>query len=58
MEKMRLENSIKDLDKQAERHRGYQADGEDSGFLIDRAIQLKRKVQKAEQLEHSLISNL
>ena len=37
---------------------GYQANGEDSDLLIDRVIQLKRNVQKAEQLEHSLISKL
>ena len=58
MEKMMLDNSIKDLNKQVERHLGYQADGEDSNFLIDRAIQLKKNVNKADQLEQSLLSKL
>ena len=58
MEKMMLDNSIKDLNKQVERHLGYQADGEDSNFLIDRAIQLKKNVIKADQLEQSLLSKL
>ena len=48
MEKMMLDNSRKDLNKQAERHKGYQEDGEDSHFLVDRAVQLKRNVNKAE----------
>ena len=57
MEKMMLDNSLKDLNKQAERHKGYQEDGEDSHFLVDRAVQLKRNVNKAEELEQSLLQN-
>ena len=53
-----LDNTIRDLNKQAERHLGYQADGEDSNFLIDRAIQLKKNVNKADQLEQSLLTKL
>ena len=41
MEKMRFDTAIKDLDKQATRHQQYQADGEDSAFLIERACHLK-----------------
>ena len=57
-EKMRLDNAIRELTVQAQRHQAYQEEGEDSDFLIDRAIQLKRNMQKAEQIENSLISNL
>ena len=49
-EKMRLDNAIRELTVQAQRHQTYQEEGEDSDFLIDRAIQLKRNMQKAEQI--------
>ena len=58
MEKMMLDNTIRDLNKQTERHLGYQADGENSDFLIDRAIQLKKNVHKADKLEQSLLTKL
>ena len=57
-EKMVLENTIRDLTKQADRHRGYQEGGEDSELLIDRALQLKRNVQKGEKIEQSLLTKL
>ena len=46
-EKLVLENTLKDLHKQAERHRQIQEGGEDAEVLVERAIQLKRNVQKA-----------
>ena len=57
-EKMRLDNAIRELTVQAQRHQTYQEEGEDNDFLIERAIQLKRNMQIAEHLENSLISNL
>ena len=57
-EKMVLENTIRDLTKQADQHRGYQEGGEDSELLIDRALQLKRNVQKGEKIEQSLLAKL
>ena len=58
MEKMRLDTAIKDLDKQASRHPVYQADSEDSTFLIEREIQLKKNMNQASQMEHSLVQKL
>ena len=58
MEKMRFDTVIKDLDKQATRHQQYQADGEDSAFLIERACHLKRNMHQASQMEHSLVRKL
>ena len=57
-EKMVLENTLKDLDKQAERHKQIQDKGEDAELLVERAIQLKRNVQKGEKIEQSLLMKL
>ena len=57
-EKMVLENTLKDLDKQAQRHREIQDKGEDAELLIERAIQLKKNVQKSEKIEQSLTTLL
>ena len=57
-EKMVLENTLKDLDKQAQRHREIQDKGEDAELLIERAIQLKKNVQKSEKIEQSLLMKL
>ena len=50
-QKLKLDNHIKDLIKQADRHQ------EDSEILVDRALQLKRNVQKGDEIEQSLLSN-
>ena len=57
-EKMILENTLKDLNKQAERHRQIQDKGEDAELLVERAIQLKKNVQKGEKIEQSLLMKL
>ena len=46
-----LDNHIKDLVSQADRHRNYKTDGEDGDILIDRALQLKTNVQKGDKIE-------
>ena len=43
-EKMLLDNTLKDLTKQAQRHREIQDKGEDSELLVERAMQLKKNV--------------
>ena len=53
---MMLENTQKD--KHAQRHREIQDKGEDVELLIERAIQLKKNVQKSEKIEQSLLMKL
>ena len=48
IEKMMLDNHIKDMTKMAERHIQYVKDGEGAEMLGDRAVQLKSKVRKGE----------
>ena len=55
---MLLDNTLKDLTKQAERHKEIQDKGEDSELSVERAIQLKKNVQKGEKLEQSLLNKL
>ena len=55
---MMLDNHIKEMTKMAERHMQYVKDGEAAEMLVDRALQLKSKVRKGEELEESLINNL
>ena len=43
--------------KQADRHKEYVKAGEEAEMLVDRALQLKIKVKKGEEIEKSLISN-
>ena len=57
MQKFMLDNHIKDLEKQASRHKEYVKDGEEAEMLVDRAVQLKINVKKGEGIEESLISN-
>ena len=57
-EKMLLDNTLKDLTRQAERHREIQDKGEDAELLVERAIQLKKNVQKGEKIEQSLLTKL
>ena len=56
--KMMLDNHLKEMTKMAERHMEYDKDGEGAEMLVDRATQLKSKVNKGEELEESLINNL
>ena len=53
-----LDNHIKEMTNMAERHMQYVKDGEAAEMLVDRAVQLKSKVRKGEELEESLINNL
>ena len=57
-QKMLLDNTLKDLAKQAERHKEIQDKGEDSELLVERAVQLKKNVQKGEKIEQSLLTKL
>ena len=57
MQKLMLDNHIKDLVRQVNRHKDYVAEGEQAEMLVDRAIQLKLNVQKGDQIEQSLITN-
>ena len=58
IEKIMLDNHIKEMTNMAERHMQYVKDGEAAEMLVDRAVQLKSKVRKGEELEESLINNL
>ena len=57
-QKMLLDNTLKDLAKQAERHKEIQDKGEDSELLVERAVQLKKNVQKGGKIEQSLLTKL
>ena len=57
MQKLMLNSHIKELVRQANRHKDYVNDGEDAEMLVDRAVQLKINVQKKEQIEESLVTN-
>ena len=48
IQKIMLDNHIKDMTKMAERHIQYVKDGEGAEMLGDRAVQLKSKVRKGE----------
>ena len=57
MQKLMLNSHIKELVRQANRHKDYVNDGEDAEMLVDRAVQLKINVQKGEQIEESQVTN-
>ena len=52
-----LDSNIKELVKQANRHKDYVNDGEDAEMLVDRAVQLKINIQKGEQIKESLVTH-
>ena len=52
-----LDSNIKELVKQANRHKDYVNDGEDAEMLVDSAVQLKINIQKGEQIKESLVTN-
>ena len=57
IQKLMLDSNIKELVKQANRHKDYVNDGEDAEMLVDRAVQLKINIQKGEQIKESLVTN-
>ena len=57
MQKLILDSHIKELVKQANRHKEYVDDGEEAEMLVERAVQLKMNVQKGKHIEDSLITN-
>ena len=57
IQKLMLDSNIKELVKQANRHKDYVNDGEDAEMLVDSAVQLKINIQKGEQIKESLVTN-